>query len=44
MSEISIWGTGELAKKLVIIPAEAKIVEHVTYSYSCRNCDKNGES
>lgn len=34
----------EVRKELVIIPAEAKIVEHVTYSYSCRNCDKNGES
>lgn len=32
----------EIRKELVIIPAEAKIVEHVTYSYSCRNCDKNG--
>lgn len=34
----------EIRKELVIIPAEAKIVEHVTYSYSCRNCDKNGEA
>lgn len=34
----------EVRKELVIIPAEAKIIEHVTYSYSCRNCDKNGES
>lgn len=33
----------EIRKELVIIPAEAKIIEHVTYSYSCRNCDKNGE-
>jgi transposase len=32
----------EIRKELVIIPAEAKIIEHVTYSYSCRNCDKNG--
>lgn len=34
----------EVRKELVIIPAEAKIIEHVTYSYSCRNCDKNGEA
>ncbi|MEE1282292.1 MAG: IS66 family transposase zinc-finger binding domain-containing protein, partial [Acutalibacteraceae bacterium] len=34
----------ETRRELVIIPAQAKIVEHVTYSYSCRNCDKNGES
>lgn len=32
----------ETRKELVIIPAEAKLIEHVTYSYSCRNCDKNG--
>lgn len=32
----------EVRKELVVIPAEVKIVEHVTYSYSCRNCDKNG--
>lgn len=34
----------EVRKELVIIPAEAKIIEHVTYSYSCRNCDKNSEN
>lgn len=34
----------EVRKELVIIPAKAKIVEHITYSYSCRNCDKNGEA
>lgn len=34
----------ETRRELVIIPAEVKIREHVTYSYSCRNCDKNGES
>ncbi len=32
----------ETRRELVIIPAEVKIIEHVTYSYSCRNCDKNG--
>lgn len=34
----------ETRRELVIIPAQAKIIEHVTYTYSCRNCDKNGES
>ena len=34
----------ETRRELVIIPAQAKIIEHVTHSYSCRNCDKNGES
>lgn len=34
----------ETRRELVIIPAQAKIIEHVIYFYSCRNCDKNGES
>lgn len=32
----------EIRKELKIIPAQVKVVEHVTYVYSCRNCDKNG--
>ena len=32
----------ETRRELVVIPAEVKVVEHVTYSYSCRNCDRNG--
>lgn len=36
--------TTEIRKELVIKPAEAYIVEHVTHIYSCRNCDKNGEA
>lgn len=34
----------EVRKELVVIPAEIKVVEHVTYLYSCRNCDRNGEA
>jgi len=34
----------EIRKELVIVPAEVKVIEHVTYVYSCINCDKNGES
>ncbi|MEG0712226.1 MAG: IS66 family transposase [Niameybacter sp.] len=34
----------EIRKELVIIPAQVKVVEHVTYTYSCRNCDKKGTS
>lgn len=34
----------EIRKELKIIPAQISIVEHVTYVYSCRNCDKNGEA
>ena len=36
--------TTQTRKELVIKPAEAYILEHVTHIYSCRNCDKNGES
>ena len=32
----------EVRKELKIIPAQVKVIEHVTYVYSCRNCDKNG--
>ncbi len=32
----------EIRKELVIIPAQVKVVEHVTVSYSCRTCDKEG--
>ena len=34
----------EIRKELVVVPAEVKVIEHVTYVYSCRNCDKNEES
>lgn len=32
----------EIRKELKIIPAQVSIVEHVTYVYSCRDCDKEG--
>lgn len=32
----------EVRKELKIVPAKISIVEHVTYIYSCRNCDKEG--
>ena len=31
----------EIRKELVVVPAEVKVIEHVTHVYSCRNCDKN---
>lgn len=34
----------EVRKELVIIPAQVKLVEHVTHVYSCRACDKEGVS
>ena len=42
--EILTEMTTEIRKELVIKPAEAYIVEHITHIYSCRNCDKNGEA
>lgn len=32
----------EVRKELKIIPAQVKLIEHVTYVYSCRKCDKEG--
>ena len=32
----------EIRKELVIIPAKVKVIQHVTYVYSCRKCDKEG--
>lgn len=32
----------EVRKELKIIPAKVSMVEHVTYVYSCRTCDKQG--
>ncbi len=34
----------EVRTEIQIIPAKVKKVEHVTYVYSCRACDKEGES
>jgi len=31
----------EVRKELTIIPATIKVIEHVSYVYSCRNCEKN---
>ena len=31
----------EVRKELVIIPAQVKVIEHVSFVYSCRNCEKN---
>lgn len=32
----------EVRRELKIIPAQVSIIEHVTYVYSCRCCDKEG--
>ncbi len=31
----------EIRRELKLIPAQAKIVEHVYYTYACRNCENN---
>lgn len=31
----------EVRKELTIIPAKVKVIEHVSYVYSCRNCEKH---
>ena len=32
----------EVRKELVMIPLKVKVVEHVTYTYYCRNCNEHG--
>ncbi len=34
--------TKETRKELKVIPAQISVLEHVTYVYSCRNCEKTG--
>ncbi|MFI3214307.1 MAG: IS66 family transposase [Eubacteriales bacterium] len=36
--------TKEIRRELKVIPASISVVEHVTYLYSCRTCDKEGTS
>lgn len=31
----------EIRKELKIVPAKVSVIEHVSYVYACRNCDKN---
>ena len=32
----------EIRKELKVVPAKVSIIEHITYVYSCRTCDKEG--
>lgn len=32
----------EIRKELVMIPPQVKVIEHVTYSYYCKNCNSTG--
>ena len=38
---LHIMGKEVKRRELKIIPAKAVIVEHVSYTYACRNCEKN---
>jgi len=31
----------EIRRELKIVPAKVSVIEHVSYVYACRNCDKN---
>jgi len=31
----------DVRKELAIVPAKVKVIEHVSYVYSCRDCEKN---
>jgi len=39
-----VMGHSEPRREIVIIPAEAKVIEHVREIYSCRNCERNSTS
>ncbi len=38
---LHVMGKEVVRRDLKLIPAKAVIVEHVQYTYSCRNCEKN---
>ncbi len=40
--ELHEMGKEVVREELKIIPAQAVIVQHVRYTYSCRNCEKTG--
>lgn len=40
--ELHEMGKEIIREELKIIPAQAVIVQHVRYTYSCRNCEKTG--
>lgn len=33
----------KVRRELIIIPAQAKVLEHVTYIYSCRDCEEHSD-
>ena len=36
-------GKEVVRRELKIVPASAKVVEHILYTYSCRNCEQNAD-
>lgn len=41
---LHVMGKETVRRELKLIPASAVIVEHVRYTYACRNCEKNDVS
>lgn len=41
---LHVMGKETVRRELKLIPAKAVIVEHVRYTYACRNCEKNDTS
>lgn len=41
---LHVMGKEIVRRELKLVPASAVIVEHVRYTYSCRNCEKNDVS
>jgi len=39
---LHVMGKETVRRELKLIPAKAVIVEHVRYTYACRNCEKTG--
>ena len=42
--KLHLMGRGDKRRELVIIPAQVKIVEHVSKTYACRNCEQTDTS
>jgi len=38
--QLHVMGRGEKRRELVIVPAQVKIIEHVSKTYACRNCEQ----
>ena len=41
---LHVMGKETVRRELKLVPAKAIIVEHIRYTYACRNCEKNSTS